>query len=273
MKRKAWTAASATKEFYGKLKSPFLAQAKFLPPGVDISIKLDRAKDSFALFSTVPGLKPKVEIVHATLDIVTAKVNPNIMQHHMTQLARNIPAVYEIHPLDIQIIPLKINALGGVKDNIFYGRVPKYMIMAMVPTAAFYGDCSTNPFNFKHYNIKLLQLTRDGEPVPYEPFKPNFATGNCLREYMSLYQSNNLLGKNTVLPISFEEFKTGYTHFQWNLSDDGRGVNASPNQTANIRLAFEFDPKLPEAVSIIVFGHMEKLITVSGNDEVQVDGF
>jgi hypothetical protein len=273
IKRKAWTAVGAIKEFYGKLKCPFLEQVRFLPPGIELSIKLHRAKDAFALFSTVAGLKPKIKIEKIALNMLTAKVNPNIMQYHMNQLALNIPAVYEIHPLDIQIIPLAMNDLGGVKDNLFFGRVPKYLIMVMVPTTAFYGDYSSNPFNFKHYTIKHLQLTRDGEPVPFEPFQPNFTTGNCLREYMSLYQSNNLLGKNTVLPISFEEFKSGYTNFQWNLSDDGCGVNASPNQTADIKLTYEFETKLPEAVSMIVFGHMEKLVMVSGTDEVSVDDF
>ena len=103
-------------------------------------------------------------------------------------------------------------------------------------------------------------------------FEPDFKTGNCLREFMSLYQSNDLLGKNAILSISYDEFKSGYTHFQWNLTDNRRGVNAGPNQRGNIKLDITFADQTPEALVVVLYGIFESTVQVFGNDQVIVDG-
>src|ERR1700721_3346683 len=91
-------------------------------------------------------------------------------------------------------------------------------------------------------------LTRDKENVPYERFVPEFKTGNCLREYVAQYQSNNIFGKNPVLPISYDEFKTGYTSFQFNLTDNRRGVNSAPYQNGDVSIDVVFREPTPETV-------------------------
>src|SRR5271154_4821168 len=144
--------------------------------------------------------------------------------------------------------------------------------MAMVSNVAFYGDYGRNPFNFRHYNIKSLLITRDDEKIPFEKFEPDFKNGDCLKEYMSLYQSNALLGKNSVLPITYEEFQNGYTHFQWNLSDDRNGVNSGPNQRANIKLDIKFHEPLAEAITVIFYGIFETTVQLYGDDHVLVNG-
>jgi len=89
---------------------------------------------------------------------------------------------------------------------------------------------------------------------------------------MSLYQSNGLLGKDAIVPISFDEFKSGYTHFQWNMSDNRKGVNAGPDQRANIKLEIKFNEPLSEAINVIMYGIFDSLVQVYGGDEVLVDG-
>ena len=66
--------------------------------------------------------------------------------------------------------------------EMFYGKIPKYLIMAMVSSAAFGVDYSMNPYNFKHFNVKYLNVTRDGENLPFEVFEPDFRTSDCLKE-------------------------------------------------------------------------------------------
>ena len=146
------------------------------------------------------------------------------------------------------------------------------MVMFMVGNSAFHGDYTKNPFNFKHYNMKSLQLTRDDENVPYDRFEPDFKTGNCLREFMSQYQSNDLLGKNAILPISYEEFKNGYTIFQWNLSDNRKGVNAGPYQRGNLEVKISFSEPTPESMVLVFYGIFESTVQVFGNDQVLIDG-
>ena len=271
--RKAWTANGASKSFFGGLNCSMFNQERYLLPNTKLYVRLERAKDAFALFTNVSGLKPKIVIDEAKLHLMTVKVSPSILEYHALELDRGVPATYELNRVQIATVPIKELSLGEEKDEIFYGNVvPKYLFMAMVSNVAFYGDYGRNPFNFRHYNIKSLLITRDDEKIPFEKFEPDFKKGDCLKEYMSLYQSNALLGKNSVLPITYEEFQNGYTHFQWNLSDDRNGVNSNPNQRANIKLDIKFHEPLPEAITVIFYGIFETTVQLYGDDHVLVNG-
>jgi hypothetical protein len=269
--RKAWTGAGASKTFYGKLNCPMFQQERLLIPGADLNVRLDRAKDSFALFCKVEGLKPKVVFEEALLHLLTIKLHPDVMARHTARLSQGLPVLYEQNNVEFDAIPVSQGELGCVRDSLFYGRVPKYLVMVMVGTIAFYGNYGLNPYNFKHYDIKSLLLTRDGEKVPYDTFEPDFKNGDCLREYIALYQSNDLLGKNAALPISLDEFKSGYTNFQWNLSDDGMGLTNGPDTRAKLTLKIQFHEKLPEPVMILFYGIFNSTVSLFGNKHVQVD--
>ena len=270
--RKGWTAGGEGKLFFGKLQCGMFQQERALIPGLDFLVRFERAKDSFAIFNANPLIKPKVIIEEAVLLLLSLKVNPAIMQHHAALLARGHPAIYEFNKAEISAIPVSQDTTELLKEDLFHGRIPKYLIMFMVSNTAFHGDYSRNPYNFKHYDLKSILLTRDDENIPYERFQPDFKNGKCLREFMSLYQSNDLLGKNAILPINYEEFKSGYTHFQWNMSDNRKGVNAGPNQRGNMKLTLAFEDKTPEAFVIVLYGIFESTIQVFANDQVIVDG-
>ena len=270
--RKVWTAAGAAKQFYGKLNCGMFQQERYLVPGVDFQLRLERAKDAFALLNWNRDIQPKIVIKEALLHMLAVKVNPAIMQNHAVTLARSIPVIYEFNKAEICTVPHREGAENKVKDELFHGRVPKYLLMFMVSSGAFHGDYAKNPFNFKHYGLKSLLLTRDDENIPYERFEPDFATGACLREFISLYQSNHLLGKNAVLPINYDEFKSGYTHFQWDLSDNRMGTNIGPNQRGSLKVDVKFEPKTAEPLVMVFYGIFESTIQVFGNDQVIVDG-
>jgi hypothetical protein len=270
--RKAWNVVGTEKTFYGKLLSGVFQQNRLLVPGTDFGLILHRAQDSFAILNTNNLIKPKVVITEASLQMLAVKVNPAILQQQATALVRGIPAIYEFNKVDFSNIACAAKETNVQKAKLFNMRVPKYLVMFMVPNSAFHGDYTKNPFNFKHYNMKSLQLTRDDENVPFERFEPDFQTGDVLREYMSQYQSNGLLGKNAILPITYDEFKNGYTIFQWNLSDNRRGVNAGPYQHGNLEVKVAFTEPLPEAMVMVFYGIFESTVEVFGNDHVIVDG-
>src|SRR5271156_5032277 len=81
-------------------------------------------------------------------------------------LGRGIPAIYEFHKVEIDTIPFKALTTEETKNELFHMRVPKYLVMFMVNNSAFHGDYTKNPFNFRHYNLKSLHLTRDMRVFP-----------------------------------------------------------------------------------------------------------
>ena len=269
--RKAWTAEGVEKEFYGKLEVDFFKQDRLLIPGVDMEICLDRAKDSFAICTTNSSIKPTIVITSAQLQLKVVKINPQIMLQHVELLNKEVPAIYPINRTVINYMILKKDDKEIEFEELFNGRIPKYMLMCLVPKTAFFGDYTKNPFAFKHYNLTNVSLKKDRYPFPYEEFKPDFKNKKCIREYISIFQSNNIFGKDETLAINYEEFLEGYTHFQWNLTADGRGKNSQPDERGNMVLKLDFKEHLTEAVVIILYGVFDGTVYVYGNGDVQTD--
>ena len=127
------------------------------------------------------------------------------------------------------------------------------------------------PFNFKHFNVNYVHLSKDRSNAPYPRFEPNFVKNDVLLEYLSLFQSNGLLGKKTMFPISFEEFKSGYTNFQWNLTDDDKGSNATTDPRSILKIEVKFTDALTEAVNVLLYGIMDSNVLVFLDDVVELD--
>lgn len=271
IKRKEWTKAGAIKEFKGKLNLSILNQRRLLVPGADLYIKFERAKDVFAIMNKVDALRPKVVITSMELQLLSVKVHPEVMLQHGQTLASGSPALYPIQRVEIENVICRRDSLGESKDFLFHGKVPKYIVMLMVANTAMNGDYGKNPFNFKHFNISYVHLTKDRANIPFPPFEPNFARNNVLQEYLSLFQSNGVLGRNTVLPISYDEFKTGYTNFQWNLTDDGKGSNSTADPRGNLKIEIKFAEALPEAINVLLYGIMDSQVSVYLDDVVEMD--
>jgi len=271
IKRKLWTNDSVVKEFKGKLNMSIFNQPRLLVPGADLYIKFERAKDSFVIYNNVAASNPKVEIMSMTLQVNHVKVNPEIMNQHAQVMLSGTPALYPIQRVEIDSMICRKDSLGDEKDFLFRGKIPKYVIMVMVANTAMNGDYTKNPFNFKHFNVSYVHLTKDRSNAPFPPFEPKFLTGNALQEYMSLFQSNGVLGKNTDLPISYDEFKSGYTNFQWNLTDDGKGSNTTGNPHGNLKIEVKFPEALTEAVNVLLYGVFDSNVMVFLDDVVEMD--
>ena len=58
--------------------------------------------------------------------------------------------------------------------NIFTGVLPDLVVMGFVTDTAFAGSYIENPYNFKNFKIKRIDLFRNGTRVPQFGYLPNF---------------------------------------------------------------------------------------------------
>ena len=266
LKRKAWTDLGATKEFIGKLHLGMFNQDRLLVPGADLHLKLERAKDTFCIHNSNANIRPKVIIESASLELLTVKVNPQYMNYHAQKLAKGEPCEYPHHRVEMDVMTIGQDSLGAKKDFLFYGQVPKYVVMVMVANSSMNGEYKKNPFNFKFFNATYIDLTRDRNPAPFPPFEPDSANNDYLQEYMSVFQSNGLLGKNCILPITYEEYKSGYSNLQWNLCDNRKGMNSNPDPRGNLKIEVKFATKTSEAINVVLYGIFDGSVMIFGDD-------
>ena len=137
---------------------------------------------------------------------------------------------------------------------------------------AYNGSYGQNPFNFEHNNINQLALYREGEPIPFRPFTPDFAHNKYQREYTSLMQAINIFNKNEDTDISPAEFHSGYTIFGFNLTPDLTVADhAQPIRDGNIRLEVRFGDALARSHNVIVMGIFDAKLEITKYRNVLMD--
>ena len=59
-------------------------------------------------------------------------------------------------------------------DNLFKGKLPDRVALAMVSDAAMTGSYTANPFNFENFGVNYMSLLVNSQHVPRIPYEPDF---------------------------------------------------------------------------------------------------
>ena len=261
IERKNWTNAG-TREFQGKLFVDLFQHRQYLLNNVDLTIKLMRAKNEFAITNFVNGEKPRILIEDAILYVRKCVINPEIVLQHIDMLENEIMTNYFIDRYEIITYTIPSTTKSFRRDNIFLGKVPKSIMFAMVSNDGYNGNYLKNPFFFHHYNLNYMALFVNGDSIPFQPFTPDFANKKCLREYNSLYMCSGDLGRDMSLPFTYNDFMEGYTIFKFNLNPDLSNYGVDPSVGGNVRFDLKFSEALPESVSLIVMANFTAMINI-----------
>jgi hypothetical protein len=154
------------------------------------------------------------------------------------------------------------------------GHHTKKILIAMVDTDAYNGHPQKNPFNFEHFNVSKVTLTKNGMIFPTPPITCNFETGNYVEAYRHLLASLHA-DKNVHVPhITFEDFKKGSFLLCWDMSADQYGCDDPQmlvNKSANIKLSVEFRRPLPKPITFLFFFQMEQRVLINQSRQVTLE--
>ena len=134
-KRKAWIQKSTTFRMCGSLQLDFFDQPKYLIPGVNVHLRLQRSKDSFCL--SAKDLKPKIILNDVKLFIRRVKVDPSVLIGH--QLGLNSQnARYPIRKTQFVSYTIARGSLSFYKEQIFGdNRLPKFILITFQNTSQY----------------------------------------------------------------------------------------------------------------------------------------
>lgn len=156
------TKGGAPIEMYGNLHCDIFNQDKFMINGVDMTVKLIKAKNEFHLMGAHKG---HLEIVDANLFVRKVKINPAILIAHTKALAVST-AKYPITRVEIKTVTISRDIQSKTIDNLYLGQLPKRCIIGFVESASFNGSMKQNPYNFQHFNHNYLALYSDPVEAP-----------------------------------------------------------------------------------------------------------
>ncbi|XP_026288923.2 uncharacterized protein F54H12.2-like [Frankliniella occidentalis] len=271
VKRRKIVKNSRVFEFFGPLHCDFLSnQGKLLLPHLDVTIKLTRTADSFALMSTTQN--EKIVIRDATLFVRKVTLSPSMNIAHAEAL-EHAPARYPFTRTSVKSITIPSGFRDKTIPNVHLGQVPKRIVVGFVSNVAYNGSYHHNPFNFQHFNINYLCLYVDSDQIPAVPLTPDFTNGNYARSFYSLFEGTGIKWKDEGNDISYDEYGNGYTLFAFDLTPDQSAHEQHWNvqRQGVVRLDVRFKVELPVAVNCIVYSEFDNLIEIDKNRKVIVD--
>ncbi|XP_069077593.1 uncharacterized protein F54H12.2-like [Pleurodeles waltl] len=258
-KRASFAAVSRQFALLGRIHSDLFFQDKLLINGMDLKIKLNRNKDTFCLISG-NAEQYKLVILSASLFAKRVKVSPSIRLAHADALQLS-NAKYVIERVALKIFSIPAGTSLTQQQNLFLGHLPKLIIRGFVDNTAFSGRYTSNPFNFKHYDMNYAALFHKGSVVPAKPFTLSFGTSNFVREYLGLV---SLMGKHLLdsgVIVSREGYGASYTMFAFDQTpdmEDGDHYNLIKN--GNLKAEIRFTEALASNVNMVVFSVFDSVI-------------
>lgn len=270
-KRAELTAGGKTIELLGRLHVDLFNVQKYLINGVEMRLKLTRSRDSFCLMELKNN--HSVEIVEATLFIRRAKINPGILVAHAKALAKST-AKYPFTRVEVKTLTMRGGIHGETLDNVVLGQLPKRVIIGFVDNKAFNGDSTSNPFNFKNYNINFFCLYINGTQIPSKPLQPDFKQSLYIEAYNTLFSGSGICFANQGNNITRESYAEGNTLFLFDLTPDfAAGCTSHWNLIKNgsLRIDVRFAEPLTTTVNCIVYAEYDSILEIDSARQVITD--
>ena len=260
-------------ELWGPLHVDLFNQPKYLISNVPMRVKINRSEPAFYMVNKT-GAMFGVIITEAVLWVRRVDVAAGVELAHAKMLMSGKNALYPIHRGEIEVVSVPQSQQTVTKDNLFMSRLPKKLIVAMVPNDVFNGKTTEDPYKFKHYNLRSLEVSVDGENVGGTPLQLDFANQQYMRAYDGMFHAFNRSYADSGNDITYEDFKKSYPLFCFDLTADGCGNSGGHFELVkqgNLRLKLHFAQALAETITVIVYGEFESVLEINQNREVLLD--
>lgn len=269
VKRRAIARQSRVFDMMGRIHADIFFQERYMLNEVDVKIKLVRSKDVFCLMG---GAACKAQIVHASLFVRKVKLMPSVFLAHAKTLERGT-AKYPIRRVVCKSFTVPQNYLDVSHEKLFSGQLPTRIVIGLVSNRAFNGHLESNPFNFQHFGLSEIALYLDGQQQhAVRPIQPNYADGQYIRAYDSLFAGTGRQCRDEGLYISREDYSGGYALYAFDLTADlGEDDHFSLLRQGSVRVVLKFAAALAATISVIAYAEFENVIEVDRDRNIIFD--
>jgi len=194
------------------------------------------------------------------------KVMPSVFLAH-TKAMEQGTAKYPIRHMVCKSFTIPQNYLDMNHEKLFSGQLPTRIVVGLVDNRSFNGSRDRNPFNFANFNLHEIGLYLDRQQQhALRPIQPNFATGEYIRAYNTIFAGMGKLGADEGLFITRDEYANGYSLYAFDLTADlGEDDHFSLVRQGSIRLALKFSRALEATVTVIAYAEFENVIEINRN--------
>ena len=267
--RTAWFTLSKGVTLIGRPHLDLFHQEKLIPAGVDMKFRFLPSKHEFLLKTVAPvgdaaQAKYKLKIVSARLFLRTKEISPSLIMAHEKMLQKtNYTISYNKVTTKTMSIPTGTSSIEF--DNIYMGKLPDLLVMAMVSDADMSGGYQRNPFNFQNFGVNFMCLKANGEQIPRIALQPDFAGLDYIRAYFGVLESLGFdIGPNCwdITPL---EWANGYSIFAFKITAGPIGTVRTPSRVGAVRLELKFTAATTANINVLLLAQQSA--------EIQVDKY
>ena len=233
----------------GPLHLDICQQDRPLLNGIGLSLKLYPNNRRFLLM-TNDKIEYQVDITSACFKVCYVKVNDAVILAQ-NDVLKYTPALYPFWKSNIKTFFLSAGISTFSSDDIFHGKVPSKLIVALVRTAAYSGSFQLNPFNFVHGGLNFIEFAVNGKSVPQEALQPNFATLDYVTSYLTLF--NNKYPEHRGNFITRDDYDNGYSFFVFDIQGETSEDLMSKSKEGISRLQLRFAENTTHPLTVILY--------------------
>ena len=259
--REAFFVGSRTARLVGRLHSDLWHQEKLLPPQLKLEIQLVPNRPAFVVKpdfpATVSGVRGpqviyKIHIISARFLIQMKEISPPMFLAHQQMLEKvNYQIPHTKVSLKTHMVPNGV--LSYNIDNLFKGKLPDRIVLAMVTNQAITGHYQTNPFNFQNFGLNYLVLKVNSQMVPRIPLEPIFGDRpDYLREYMHVLETLEYDVGPNIWSLTPKTWATGNNIWVFKITPGPLGGVRSAPVTGDIRLEMKFAAQTANGITLIL---------------------
>lgn len=200
-------------QLQGKLHCDIFNLSHYMINSISLQIKLTKSNSKFYLLGDIND-----EFIfffdECHLRIRRQVISPSVMAAQaLTNEMHTFKYPIKRVVLKSFVIPHKSTRF--TMTNICQGVMPRRVLCAFVKTTAMDGALNENPFEFLAFNVNHLALKINSKSLP---FSAGLDLDYDNNKYLDGYRS--LLKISRELDITYEEFKSGYAIYAFDLNPD-----------------------------------------------------
>ena len=248
-KRFDYTKAGLAVSMEGPLHLDICQQKRPMLNGVRLTLKLYPHFKHFVLMSS-DKIEYEAVITQAKFKICYVKLNDAVLLAQ-DQVLRMSPALYPFWKSTIKTFSLSKGSASFDGDDLFHGKIPSKLIVALVRTEAYTGSFKYNPFNFITGGVNYISFTVNGNSVPQEALQPNFATGDYVTSFLTLFRNRYPHHQGNF--ITRHDYPNGYTIYLFDIQGQTDEELLPVKQSGLTNLTIRFSAETTAPLTVITY--------------------
>ena len=216
----------------------------------------------------------KLKLTHVAIRACKIFPDSSMMKSHWETI-EDKEAIYPFTQTDVKTFSIAKGTYTINLDDVYQGKVPSLLVCGFVESAAYAGDYSKNPFNFRHEDVDSFTCCADNQALPFHAINTKFSADNFQEAYFAFISAtagglSNIGGTD----ITRTDFKEGYTLFVFNLDDHMQNREQQPKlRIGNLWLEVKLSKALPHSATLICFAKFPSQVIIDKARAVRISSW